>query len=53
MARDDFIDDTPEGADAGDALGASLIILTTVILIAAVVVIQMGLGKYGIGPFKG
>jgi len=52
MARDDFIDDTPEGADAGDALGASLVILTTLILILAIVVIQVGLGKYDIGPFK-
>ncbi len=51
MARDEYIDDTPEG-EGGDGLAAGLIILTTIVLIGAIVMVQMTLGnQYGIGMF--
>jgi len=52
MARDDqFVDDVAE--EKGDGLGTSLVIITTLVLIAAFIIVQMALKDYGKGMFGG
>ncbi len=50
MARDDFVDDVEE--DASDGLGSGLIIVTTLVLFAAFIIVQMALKEYGVGMMK-
>ena len=52
MAKDDQYVDEVE-APAGDGLGTSLVIVTTLVLIAACVIVWMAMKDYGAGPFKG
>jgi len=45
MAREDEFVDTEE--QQGDGLGTALIVITTLVLIAAIIVVQMALKDYG------
>ena len=52
MAKDDqFVDEVEP--QATDGMGTSLVIVTTLVLIAALVVVWMAMAEYGAGPFKG
>ena len=52
MAKEDqFVDEVEE--QTGDGLGSTLVILTTLVLIAALIVVWMAMKDYGAGPFKG
>ena len=52
MAKDDqFVDEVEE--QQADGLGTSLVILTTLILIAAFIVVEMALKGFGKGMFAG
>lgn len=52
MAREDqFVDDVEE--TGGDGLGTALVVVTTLVLIAAIILVNMALKDYGGGIFKG
>ncbi len=52
MAREDqFVDDVEEAKE--DGLGNALIIVTTLVLIAAFIVVELALKGYGKGLFAG
>ena len=52
MAKEDqFVDEVEE--QKADGLGSTLVILTTLVLIAALIVVWMAMKDYGAGPFKG
>lgn len=51
MAKDDYVDEVEE--QQVDGLGTSLVILTTLILIAAFIVMQMALKGFGKGMLAG
>ena len=51
MAKDDFVDEVEE--QQTDGLGTSLVILTTLIMIAAFIVVEMALKGFGKGMFAG
>jgi hypothetical protein len=52
MARDDqFVDDVEE--TTSDGLGTALVVVTTLVLIAAILLVNMALKGYGGGIFKG
>jgi hypothetical protein len=51
MAKDEFIEESSEGT-ATDMLGTGLVLVTTLVLIVAFILIEMGLGDlYGAGLF--
>ena len=51
MAKDDqFVDDVDE--PKGDAFGSALVVVTTLVLIAAFLVVEFALKPYGVGMFK-
>lgn len=51
MAREDqFVDEAEE--QGGDGLGAALVFVTTLVLIAAIIVVHMAMKGYGDGIFK-
>jgi hypothetical protein len=53
MAREDqFVDDVEE-TEASDGLGTSLVVVTTLVLIVAIILVNMALQGYGKGLFKG
>ena len=49
MARDDFVDETEEAPS--DALGTGLIVVTTLVLIAAIIIVNIALKDYGANWF--
>ena len=52
MAKDDqFVDEVE--AKQTDGLGTSLVVVTTLVMIAALIVVWMAMKDYGAGPFKG
>jgi hypothetical protein len=52
MAKDDqYVDEV--GEQNTDGLGTSLVILTTIVLIAAFIIVHMALKEYGTGMFGG
>ena len=52
MARDDqYVDDV--GEEKTDGFGTSLVIITTLVLIAAFIIVQMAQKGYGKGMFGG
>lgn len=50
-ARDDQYVDEVEEAKA-DGLGTSLVVITTLVLVAAIILVQLALKDYGAGLFK-
>ena len=51
MAREDqFVDEVEEQA-ADDGLGSALVIVTTLVLIAAIIIVEYALKDYGRGLF--
>jgi hypothetical protein len=52
MAREDqFVDDVEE--TGSDGLGTALVVVTTLVLIAAIILVNMALKGYDGGIFKG
>jgi hypothetical protein len=52
MAKDDqFVDEVDQPTT--DGMGTSLVIITTLVLIAAFIIVQMALKGYGEGMFGG
>ena len=51
MAREDqYVDDTEE--QAPDGLGSALVIVTTLVIIVAIILVQMAAKDYGAGMMK-
>jgi hypothetical protein len=50
MARDDFVDDVEEAPS--DGLGTGLVLVTTLVLIAAYIIVNMALKEFGVGLLK-
>jgi hypothetical protein len=52
MAKEDqYVDDVEE--ETGDGFGSALVILTTLVLITAIILLQLALKEYGAGMLKG
>lgn len=51
MARDDQYVDEVETESKSDGLGTGLVIVTTLVLIAAIIVVQLALKEYERGIF--
>lgn len=50
MARDDqYVDDVEE--PKGDGFGSALVVVTTLVLIAALLVVEYAMKPYGVGLF--
>ena len=52
MAKDDQYVDEVEPKQT-DGMGTSLVVVTTLVMIAALVVVWLAMAEYGAGPFKG
>ena len=52
MAKDDQFVDEVEPTQT-DGMGTSLVIVTTLVMFAALIVVWMAMKDYGAGPFKG
>lgn len=52
MAKDDqFVDEVEESS--GDGMATMLVVLTTLVLVAGIVLVQMALKEYGRGMLAG
>jgi len=52
MAKEDqFVDEVE--TNQTDGLGTSLVVVTTLVMIAALIVVWLAMKDYGVGPFKG
>ena len=51
MAQDDQYFDEEQAEDTSDGMGTGLVVITSIIMIAAFIVIQMALKDFGRGLF--
>lgn len=52
MARDDQYLDEVEGQEESDGMGTGIVIVTTLVLIAAFILVQLAMKEYGRGLFS-
>ena len=52
MARDDQYLDDVEEQEAADGMGTGVVVVSTLILIAAIIIIQLAMKEYGRGLFS-